>query len=81
MRPTRVCQLKKSEPIDEAKAARKSTAEFPQITADIFKPMDSGINLSPEEIMGRKTWNLWSGGNEYFWNHTAQDIQPVLLCF
>src|SRR5712691_4817436 len=64
---------KKNEPIDEAKAAGKSTADFPQITADVFKPMDGGINLSPEEIMGRNTWNLWSGGNEHFWNHVAQD--------
>src|SRR4029077_12825750 len=64
---------KKNEPIDEAKAAGKSTADFPQITADVFKPMDGGIDLSPEEIMGRNTWNLWSGGNEHFWNHVAQD--------
>ena len=60
-------------PIDEAKAAGKSTADFPQITADVFKPMDGGINLSQEEIMGRNAWNLWSGGNEHFWNHGAQD--------
>ena len=64
---------KKNEPVDEAKAAGKSTADFPQVTADIFKPMDGGIDLSPEEIMGRNTWNLWSGGNEHFWNHAAQD--------
>src|SRR5262249_46318724 len=36
----------KNEPIDEAKAAGKSTADFRQITADIFKPMDGGIDLS-----------------------------------
>jgi len=24
--------------------------------------MDGGINLSPEEIMGRNPWNLWSAG-------------------
>jgi hypothetical protein len=53
----------KNEPIDEAKATGKTTADFPQITADIFKPMDGCIDLSPEEIMGRNTWNLWSGGN------------------
>jgi hypothetical protein len=63
----------KNEPVDEAKAAGKSTADFPQITADIFKPMDGGIDLSPEEIMGRNTWNLWSGGNQHFWNQAAQD--------
>ena len=68
----------KTEPIDEAKAARKTTADFPQITADIFKPMDGGIDLSPEEIMGRNTWNLWSGGNQHFWNHTAQDSYGLM---
>src|SRR5436309_10618502 len=64
---------KKSEPLDEAKAAGKTTADFPQITADIFKPMDGGIDLSPEEIMGRNAWNLWSAGNQCFWNRAAQD--------
>jgi hypothetical protein len=64
---------RKNEPIDEAKAAGKTTADFPQITADIFKPMDGGIDLSPAEIMGRNTWNLWSGGNQHFWNQAAQD--------
>jgi len=63
----------KKEPIDEAKAAGKTTADFPQITADIFKPMDGGFDLSPAEIMGRNTWNLWSGGNQHFWNQAAQD--------
>jgi hypothetical protein len=68
----------KKEPIDEAKAAGKTTADFPQITADIFKPMDGGIDLSPEEIMGRNTWNLWSGGNQHFWNHAAQDSYGLM---
>src|SRR5438874_12346330 len=70
------CQ--KSEPIDEAKAAGLATADFPQITADIFKPMDGGIDLSPEEIMGRNTWNLWSGGNQHFWNRAAQDSYGLI---
>ncbi len=68
----------KNEPVDEAKAAGKSTADFPQIVADIFKPMDGGIDLSPEEIMGRNTWNLWSGGNQHFWNHAAQDSYGLM---
>ena len=73
---TASCQ--KNEPIDEAKAAGKSTADFPQITADVFKPMDGGIALSPEEIMGRNAWNLWSGGNQHFWNHVAQDSYGLM---
>jgi cytochrome c5 len=64
---------KKNKPVDEAKAAGLTTADFPQIAADIFKPMDGGIDLSQEEIMGRNTWNLWSGGNQQFWNRAAQD--------
>src|SRR5438445_7064711 len=69
---------KKNEPIDEAKAAGKTTADFPQITADIFKPMDGGIDLSPAETMGRNAWNLWSAGNQQFWNHAAQDSYGLM---
>jgi cytochrome c5 len=69
---------KKNELIDEAKADGLTTADFPQINADIFKPMDGGIDLSPEEIMGRNTWNLWSGGNQHFWNRAAQDSYGLM---
>ena len=64
--------------MDEAKAAGLTTADFPQITADVFKPMDGGIDLSPEEIMGRNTWNLWSAGNQRFWNRAAQDSDGLI---
>jgi len=69
---------KKSEPVDEAKASGLTTADFPQITADVFKPMDGGIDLSPKEIMGRNTWNLWSAGNQRFWNRAAQDSYGLI---
>jgi len=67
------CKKKETVVEDEAKLARKTTADFPQITADVFKPMDSGIDLLPDEIMGRNAWNLWSAGNDHFWNNVAQD--------
>ena len=35
--------------------------------------MDGGIALSPEEIKGRNAWNLWTAGNQHFWNVVAQD--------
>jgi len=63
---------------DEAKLANKTPADFPQITADIFKPMDGGIELTPEEIMGRNAWNLWSAGNDFFWNRVSQDSFGLL---
>lgn len=40
--------------------------------------MDGGIDLSPGEIMGRNTWNLWSAGNQHFWNHAAQDSYGLM---
>jgi hypothetical protein len=64
---------RKTPPEDEAKLAGLTPNDFPQITADIFQPMDGGIKLAPNEVMGRNTWNLWSGGNQHFWNHVAQD--------
>src|SRR5205814_9064012 len=73
------CPKKKATVIrDEPKLAGKTTADFPQITADVFKPMDGGIELDPEGIMGRNAWNLWSGGTEIFWNHVSQDSYGLL---
>jgi cytochrome c5 len=65
-------------PEDEAKLARLSPDDFPQITADVFRPMDGGIQLAPIEIMGRNAWNLWTAGNQHFWNHVAQDSYGLM---
>ncbi|MDD5199342.1 MAG: hypothetical protein PHC88_06015 [Terrimicrobiaceae bacterium] len=67
--------------VDEARAAGKTTADFPKVTADVFAPMDRGSvreKLSPQEIMGRNTWLLWSAGNEHFWNSVAQDSYGLM---
>lgn len=63
---------------DEAKLAGKKTSDFPQIAEDVFKPMDGGIELPPEAIMGRNAWNLWSAGNEHFWDNVARDSFGLL---
>jgi hypothetical protein len=68
----------RTEPIDEAKAQGLTTADFPQVNVDVFKQMDGGIELSPEEIMGRNTWNLWSAGNCRFWNQMAHDSYGLI---
>jgi hypothetical protein len=73
-----IAACKKNNLIDEAKAAGLTTADFPQITANIFKPMDGDIDLSPEQIMGRKAWNLWSAGNQRFWDRAAQDSYGLI---
>lgn len=51
----------------------RKPADFPELALDVFKPMDSGIALTEDEIKGRNTWNLWCGGNEQFWDRVARE--------
>ena len=54
------CRKKVDSLLDDGGGRRPE--DFPEIALDIFKPMDGGIELSPDEIKGRNTWNLWCGG-------------------
>ncbi|HUA21759.1 MAG TPA: hypothetical protein VMB25_23605 [Bryobacteraceae bacterium] len=54
--------------LDEAKLAHRDTASFPAADEDYFHDMDGGVKLSPEEVKGRNTWIVWTGGNDRFWN-------------
>ena len=65
-------------PEDEARLAGLTPADFPQITADVFQPMDGGVPLTQEEVMGRNAWNLWTAGNQHFWNNVAQDSYGLM---
>lgn len=51
----------------------RKSGDFPEIAADVFKPMDGGMDLKIDEIKGRNTWNLWSGGNQQFWDRVARE--------
>ena len=51
----------------------RTTNDFPEIAEDVFKKMDGGVALSPGEIKGRNTWNLWCGGNEQFWDRMTKE--------
>jgi hypothetical protein len=51
----------------------RTPADFPELGADVFQPMDGGLALSPEEIKGRNTWNLWCGGDEQFWERMSRE--------
>ena len=59
--------------IDEAMAAKKTTADFPHAENDFFKDMDGAIQMTPAEIRGRNTWMVWTGGNEAFWDWLANN--------
>ena len=47
-------------------------ASFPAADEDYFADMDGGAKLSPEEVKGRNTWIVWSGGNDRFWDDISK---------
>ncbi len=51
----------------------RKPSDFPELALNVFQPMDGGVQLSAEEIKGRNTWNLWTGGNEQFWDRVARE--------
>src|SRR5271165_336306 len=54
--------------VDEAMAAKRSVASFPQADEDYFHDMDGGMALSLAAIRGRNMWNVWTGGDDRFWD-------------
>jgi hypothetical protein len=54
--------------LDEARLANRAANSFPAADEDYFRDMDSGIPLTPEEVKGRNTWNVWTGGNDRLWD-------------
>ncbi|HEY4989442.1 MAG TPA: hypothetical protein VII09_06525 [Opitutaceae bacterium] len=56
----------------------RTTDDFPELAVDVFQPMDGGIQLSPEAIKGRNTWNLWTGGDEQFWERMSRESYGMI---
>jgi hypothetical protein len=65
------CRGPKTSVVDDA--GGRTPEDFPELAADVFKPLDGGVELTTDEIKGRNTWNLWSGGNEQFWDRMARE--------
>jgi hypothetical protein len=57
--------------LDEALRAQRTASSFPPADEDYFHDMDGGIALSREEIIGRNMWNVWTGGNDRFWDEIS----------
>lgn len=53
---------------DEAVQAGVGDDRFVHAGEDYFHDMDGGIALSAAEVRGRNMWNVWSGGNDRFWD-------------
>ena len=65
------CKGPRTTAVDDGGGRRPE--DFPEIAADVFKPLDGGIALASDEIKGRNTWNLWTGGNEQFWDRMSRE--------
>ena len=53
---------------DEARHAGRTADSFPASDSDYFHDVDGGIALTPEQIKGRNTWLVWTGGDDRFWD-------------
>ena len=54
-----------------AQPASKIEPEFPPAAVDYFTAMDDGIRLDAQQVRGRNTWLMWTGGDEAFWDFLA----------
>jgi hypothetical protein len=54
--------------LDEAMRANRTADSFPAADEDYFHDMDGALSLTREEVMGRNMWNVWTGGNDRFWD-------------
>jgi hypothetical protein len=53
---------------DEARVAKRPASSFPAADEDYFRDMDGGVALTTNEVKGRNTWIVWTGGNDRFWD-------------
>jgi hypothetical protein len=49
-------------------AQRAKFDKFVAADEDYFAGMDGGIKLTAEEVQGRNTWLVWTGGDDVLWN-------------
>src|SRR6185369_11278290 len=62
---------KPGEVLDEARTVNRDAASLPAADEDYFHDMDGGISLTRDEVMGRNTWLVWTGGNDVLWDNLA----------
>jgi hypothetical protein len=54
--------------LDEARQVNRPASSFPAADEDYFHGMDGAVPLLPDEVKGRNTWVVWTGGNDRFWD-------------
>jgi mono/diheme cytochrome c family protein len=58
---------------DEARHAGRTADSFPASDSDYFHDVDGKIALTPEQIKGRNTWLVWTGGDDRFWDGISKN--------
>jgi hypothetical protein len=75
-------QARPGEVLDEARSAARAVSTFPAADEDYFREMDQNNKgvaaLAPEEVKGRNTWIVWTGGNDRFWDAISVKSAGVL---
>ena len=54
--------------LDEALSAGRPGSSFKAADEDYFRDMDGGIKLTADEVKGRNTWLVWTGGDDRLWD-------------
>src|SRR6185295_15173436 len=54
--------------LDEARSVGRTPESMPAADEDYFHDMDGAVALTPEEVKGRNSWIVWTGGNDRFWD-------------
>src|SRR5262245_16423115 len=64
--------------LDEALKAGLPAAKIRAAHENYFAAMDGGIELTEDEVQGRNTWLVWSGGNDRMWDWIAMQSEGTL---
>jgi hypothetical protein len=64
--------------LDEARTVQRSVASLPAAGEDYFHDMDGAIALTPDEVKGRNSWIVWTGGNDRFWDTISRKSNGTL---
>ncbi len=62
-----------SGPLDEALLVDREAGSFQPADEDYFAGMDNDLDLTPDEVMGRNMWLVWTGGNDLLWDRLTRD--------
>jgi len=54
--------------LDEARSVNRDPKSLAAPDEDYFHDMDGRLQLTSDEIKGRNTWIVWTGGNDRFWD-------------